>query len=165
MREKTKHCPHCNRTLSIDRFYKRTGPVAEQEGRAGQPYGYCKHCNKKRMTGTPYKYFSGTMHRIRRRSEYKNLEHDVDKDYLVELYNQQKGRCAITNVPLKLERGEGDVWENCSVDRIDNSIGYMQGNIRLVCRAVNMMRSNMGDELLYYWCRKILGQLDDHSGY
>jgi len=165
VKDKTRVCPYCKRNLSLTRFYKRTGPSAEKEGRLGEPYGYCKHCNKKKMSGTPYKYFSGTMHRIRRRSDFKDLSHDVDKDFLVELYTRQKGLCAVTSLPLKLERGEGDVWDNCSVDRIDNDVGYMRTNVRLVCRAVNTMRSNMGDEKLIFWCRKILDQLDDQSGY
>lgn len=165
MKDKTRKCPYCKRTLSLERFYTRSGPAARKSGRFGEPYGYCKHCNKKKMAGTPYKYFSGIMHRIRRRSDFKGFDHDVDKDYLVELFTRQKGLCAISNMPLKLERGEGDVWDNCSVDRIDCDLGYMKGNVRLVCRAVNIMRSNMEDEELFFWCRKILSNLDDHSGY
>ena len=154
-------CPRCKRTLRSDKFYTRSGPSAIKEGREGQPYGYCKICSRKKMTETPFQYFSGLMHRVRRRSVYKKMDFDIDKEFLVELYKKQKGMCAISNEPMTMVRGEGDIYENMSIDRIDNSKGYIKTNVRLVCRAVNHMRADMSDRELHLWCRKISNNLDD----
>ncbi len=162
MEKQTRACPKCKRTLRNDKFYKRAGPAAKKEGRLGQPYGYCKVCVRSKMTDTPYQYFSTLMHRVRRRSRYKGMSYDIDKDYLVEIYKKQKGICAVSDTPMTMTRGKGDIYENMSIDRIDSAIGYIRGNVRLVCRAVNTMKADMTDEQTVIWCRKISKGLDDH---
>ena len=50
----------------------------------------------------------------------------------------------------------GRVPTNLSVDRIDSSLGYIKGNIQLVCMAVNQMKSDLTVEQLKYFCKSIL---------
>ncbi|UVY48073.1 MAG: hypothetical protein [Bacteriophage sp.] len=45
----------------------------------------------------------------------------------------------------------GRVPTNLSVDRIDSSLGYIKGNIQLVCMAVNQMKSVLTVEQLKYF--------------
>ena len=45
---------------------------------------------------------------------------------------------------------------NISIDRIDSTKGYIEGNIRLVCAAVNFMKHRMNDEELVWWCKEIV---------
>lgn len=52
--------------------------------------------------------------------------------------------------------GCGKCGTNISVDRIDNTIGYVQGNVRLVCFMVNNIRSDMSDIEMMWWCQKIV---------
>ena len=47
-----------------------------------------------------------------------------------------------------------------SVDRIDNSLGYVLGNVRLVCSRVNLMMSNLDDAHFTWWCRAVV----NHNG-
>ena len=45
---------------------------------------------------------------------------------------------------------------NASIDRIVPGGNYTLSNIRLVCNHVNMMRSNLSDEELLYFCIQIV---------
>ena len=57
--------------------------------------------------------------------------------YLLKLWNDQDGKCSVTNI--KMSHCYNSI-NSVSIDRIDNSIGYVVGNIRLVCKWVNLGR-------------------------
>lgn len=85
---------------------------------------------------------------------------NVTYEYLEKLYKEQEGLCAITGFPLLFIKNKGsglkkDTLQNCSVDRIDQTIGYTPDNVRLVCYQANMMRSVLSDEELIIWCDAI----------
>jgi hypothetical protein len=42
-----------------------------------------------------------------------------------------------------------------SLDRIDNSLGYVKGNLHWVCKRVNYMKHTMQDEYFFSWVEKI----------
>ena len=52
--------------------------------------------------------------------------------------------------------GSGRINTNISIDRIDSSVGYVRGNVQLVCDIVNRMKQNLSQEELYKWCNRIL---------
>ena len=80
-------------------------------------------------------------------------EFSIDVEYLVELYEKQKGLCSISGIKMTHISGMGKVATNISVDKIDNSKGYVKGNIQLLCLASNMLKLNMSakelDAFLY----------------
>jgi hypothetical protein len=43
-----------------------------------------------------------------------------------------------------------------SPDRIDNTLGYIDGNVRLVCSRANLMMSNMDASHFEWWCRAVV---------
>ena len=52
--------------------------------------------------------------------------------------------------------GHGRKQTNISIDRINSSLGYIRGNVQLVCDAVNVMKSNSTEEELYQWSLMIV---------
>ena len=66
--------------------------------------------------------------------------------------DQQGWRCAISNLPFTLEKIDGlrVMPYSPSVDRIDNSAGYTPENVRLVCAALNIARSNLPDSVFLH---------------
>lgn len=48
--------------------------------------------------------------------------------------------CPIRQVPLSFL---GDVINNPSLDRVDNSKGYVKGNVRVISRKANMWKNDM----------------------
>lgn len=52
-------------------------------------------------------------------------------------------RCEYTNLPLEVSRNENGKLNNNSLtlERVDNSQGYVQGNVIAVCKAANGIKS------------------------
>lgn len=77
-------------------------------------------------------------------------------DALLEVLEEQGGRCALTGVRMTNILVEGKkVWTNASVDRIVSGGPYIKSNIQLVCAAVNTFRSQMSIEEFKEWCRLV----------
>lgn len=80
----------------------------------------------------------------------------ISSQELYNLFEEQKGLCAISNVPMTWIAGKGRQSSNISLDRKDNDKGYIPGNVQLVCVAVNLMKAEMDIEELKFWCERIL---------
>lgn len=93
---------------------------------------------------------------LRDRAKNKGLIVDFDRSYLKELWKIQKGKCAISGLPMTTLVFSGRVSTNISVDRKDSSKGYIKDNIQLVCMAVNQMKSNLTTEELLFFCKNII---------
>lgn len=66
--------------------------------------------------------------------------------YVLELYDRQKGRCAISGIELQHDVGAKDRELVCSLDRIDSAGHYERGNLQVVCCFVNRWKSDSSDE-------------------
>ena len=79
--------------------------------------------------------------------EVRDLDFDIDTDYVMSVWLKQKGRCALTGWELEYERGGS--WhgfknpKGATMDRIDNSKGYVRGNVQLTCGLANLTRGKM----------------------
>ncbi len=76
---------------------------------------------------------------------------DIDLPYLKDLWESQKGRCIYTGVELiNPKNGSRNRHINknyqASLDRIDNSLGYMKGNVQFVSVSVNWLKNRLGDD-------------------
>jgi hypothetical protein len=79
----------------------------------------------------------------------KSYEITIDLDYLYQLGEAQNWKCALSGRDLEFRRG-GGIWLNqycnpnsCSIDRIDNAQGYIEGNVQLVTWRANAAKSGM----------------------
>ena len=48
-----------------------------------------------------------------------------------------------------------------SIVRIDPNIGYIPSNMQLVCGRVNILKHNLPEEELYWWCKNIVTKKED----
>lgn len=76
----------------------------------------------------------------KRRAEKKNLEFNLDADYLWNLYLQQNKKCYISGLPIVFARSSTSHDGNLSLDRIDSSKGYVKGNVGWVDKRINHMK-------------------------
>ena len=109
----------------------------------------------KRINGNPIAYFVQNLQRIKR------LGGTLSVIEVLELLEQQKGKCALTGVKLTFQRINGiRCLTNASIDRIETGGPYTKENVRLVCAVVNNMRWTLADEELKYWCKLILNPVE-----
>ena len=85
----------------------------------------------------------------KKRAAKFNWDHDLTISYLAELWFKQKGRCVFTKKMLQYERGDPQNKNpyRTSVDRIDNNLGYVQGNVRLLTHWANNAKNTWTDEI------------------
>lgn len=85
----------------------------------------------------------------RKRARMFNLAIDIDQPYLVELWNKQEGRCAISGIQMQTQSGTvaNKNPYRASLDRIDNAKGYVKGNVRFTTHWINNAKSTWSDDV------------------
>lgn len=145
-----KTCRRCGVEKLSEDFYKSP---KTKDGR----FSVCKLCTyirkksyvpkEQRDLGSKLKNLC-TKARLRTRS----FDPEVDKEYLLGIWEAQEGKCAYSGVPLVLEANHPYA---VSLDRIDSSIGYEKGNLQLVCSMVNRMKQEFLEDSFLDMCEKI----------
>lgn len=88
------------------------------------------------------------LHQCKASAKYRGHECLITEELLAELLHSME--CSATGLPLTLEwKGPSGTnpWAP-SVDRLNNSLGYVPGNVRIVCWAFNNMRGDFSDEVV-----------------
>lgn len=97
--------------------------------------------------------FTKLISRIKNRAKDSGKSFNLTFDYLLKLYNLQKGRCKLSNITMNV--GKLGCPENLSIDRINSSVGYIQGNVQLVCVGINYMKNSYSNEAAKDFINKI----------
>ena len=80
-------------------------------------------------------------------------------EYLKEIWETQEGKCPFTGFDLELRTYKSDSQLNiksASLDRIDNSKGYVQGNVRFVSVMFNFARNKFSDEEVIEFAQAVI---------
>ena len=146
-------CTNCNRTFEKPRFeYNRAvktnksffcsrtcaGKYNRQNLRKGG------RSTNKRKSGyaNPFLYY---LRSCRRRDPNMNLS----VEYLARIWEEQQGICPYSGIKLILNshtRRNKDHRFTASLDRIDSSKGYIEGNVQFVSTLINFMKHTMSHE-------------------
>lgn len=102
------------------------------------------------------KVFLNRIHGVYQRSKDKNLECNIDLEYIKNLWIFQNGRCAISSINMTYTLDEGRSFSNVSIDRINSNLGYIKENIQLVCMSINQLKSDFDMETVYLICNSII---------
>jgi hypothetical protein len=110
-----------------------------------------KYTNKWRAS-SPRKFLSSSLGK-------KKDRENLSLDYLMFLYDSQQGKCALSGREMTYITGQGRVPTNISIDKIDPSRGYVEGNVQLTCRQANIMKMELNANELTSWCEDISNHL------
>lgn len=80
---------------------------------------------------------------------------DVTIEYLWDLFIAQNRRGALTDLPLVFRQRSHDEPQTASLDRIDSSKGYVEGNVQWVHKDVNMMKGIFDQDYFIQMCGRI----------
>ncbi len=95
--------------------------------------------------------------RAKVQAEQRGLEYNVSQKYLWDLFISQNRKCALSGVligfvrNIKKRKGEG----TASLDRINSTKGYIEGNLQWVHKEINRMKSNMTDQEFIQICKNV----------
>lgn len=92
----------------------------------------------------------------RDRANRKNIPFTITKEDIINLWNCQNGRCAISRIPMTFDMDNGRVFTNLSLDQKVPGQGYTNENIQLVCQAVNQLKSDWNMDIILYLCQSIV---------
>jgi hypothetical protein len=129
-----KLCPICNEEQS----YLRKN-YAEESFKLGK---LCKKCSNKDPENNAHMgYYKNVLrksfaHKYKSNALLRGIIWDVSFEYLADLLIEQDFKCALTGWDIH----GMEVNSPASLDRIDSSLGYIEGNLQWVTIKVNMMK-------------------------
>lgn len=118
--------------------------------------GHTKSCGclRYKLIGASYRGVTSTYwSRVKRCARKRDIEFNLSMEEAWNVLNAQNYRCSFTGKVLTLSTRSSK--GNASIDRIDNSLGYVVNNIRWVDKEVNLMKSNFDDKRFLGWCELI----------
>ena len=83
------------------------------------------------------------------------LRFEVSIEYLWELFLSQNKCCSLTGLPLEFRRKTHDEPQPASLDRIDSSKGYIEGNVQWVHKDINLMKGRLDQARFIELCRLV----------
>lgn len=136
----TKKCCQCEKVLPLEDFYLDKNRKKTETRRKSQCKSCCasyKHDRYERMKSDLRFHFSYMVRGAKRR----NSEVSIDVDYLMEMWREQGGKCYWLGIDLL--GGDADPCHpgKVSLDRLDNTKGYVPGNVVLSSAFANMGRN------------------------
>jgi len=112
---------------------------------------------EKLRLANPYKEIPGEYwSRILDRCSSRGLECNITIQWIWKLFEKQNKKCALSGLILTFGRGQ----QTASLDRIDNSKGYIKGNVQWIHKDINSMKSNFNESYFIETCRRIIEYVD-----
>lgn len=124
----------------------------------------CNTCNSERVKGE--KPELRMLRRAKQRAKERGLDFDITAEDIV-----IPTHCPVLGVELKVHKGRsGGNPESPALDRIDNTKGYVKGNVMVVSHRANMMKVDASSEELIKFAEWVLTRyrqdvacLDEHK--
>lgn len=91
---------------------------------------------------------------IKRGALKRGYNFDITIDYAWQLYLSQNKKCSLSGVPIKFANTNRDK-ATASLDRIDNTQGYIEGNVQWVHKDINLMKQKFTQKYFIEMCEKI----------
>eukprot|EP01083_Nonionella_stella_P060043 157022_1 len=114
----TKECAVCGVSKLLSQYYNRRMQ--------------CKPCyQSKRNTRNRF------LGKLCSNAKQRKKGYDLSKEYLEYLWQSQNGLCTLSGIPM-VHKANSD-WK-CSLERLNNNLGYFQGNVSLICQEFNTFK-------------------------
>lgn len=83
----------------------------------------------------------------------RGLEFSVTPEYLKSLIEKQNYKCALSGVDIRLSQ-LSEAW-SASIDRIDSSKGYVEGNIQWLHAKINLLKLEFSNEEIIFLAKEV----------
>jgi len=91
----------------------------------------------------------------------RNLEYDVAPEYLWTLFMDQDKKCALSDVEITLDPqfsvhyATKRITQTASLDRINSSRGYVEGNVQWVHKNINLLKGSLSQSKFIELCELV----------
>lgn len=92
---------------------------------------------------------------MRSNAGVRNLEFNITIQYAWELYERQERKCALSGVPIQFASNRSAKNGTASLDRIDSSEGYVEGNVQWLHINANRMKWDLNQEDFISFCHLV----------
>jgi len=120
---------------------------------------------KKRViqkTRTIFSEIKSKISKCKQTAGEKKFPCTITESYIYKLYLECGKVCQETKFPFLIDFVSGYHFNpfGLSIDRIDNKLGYVEGNVRLVLWIVNSIKNEWGEGLIYTILKKIISNME-----
>lgn len=161
------YCKRCKTYKPITEFYENSSNIKCRNYYSNN----CKQCESERhkiyrethVIDNSEIFFRDLATGCRGRALRSNGKFEclITKEDLLNLYEKQNHKCALSGIEMTTIKGSGRFPTNASVDRINPGKDYSIDNIRLVCNHINVMKLDLSDEDLLFYCKKLIEYNDN----
>lgn len=157
--DNVRYCGSCDETKLFSEFHKDkskkfgiSSTCKECSIKAARRY-YLKNTEHIKETSRRYskthvpkfsRNIDSRLKSLHTKARNRNKDFSIPLTDLFDLWKNQSGRCVYTKLPLIATANQ---FNTVSLDRIDSSIGYVSGNVQLVCAAINKMKQEYSEEM------------------
>lgn len=92
--------------------------------------------------------------RIIKGARYRNLDFKLSIIYLQSLIEQQNFKCKLSGLDIRFNQ-YATKSHSASLDRIDSSKGYIEGNVQWVHKDINIMKLNHSQDKFIQLCKEV----------
>ena len=89
----------------------------------------------------------------------RNIQFNLTKEYAWNLFVKQNKKCALTGCDLilnkSISRVKGANTITASIDRIDSTLGYIEGNIQWVHKDINKLKQDWDQNYFIQMCTSV----------
>lgn len=89
----------------------------------------------------------------------RNLDFSITQEYAWDIFVNQNRKCPLSGLILYFGKFKSKE-QTASLDRIDSSKGYIEGNVQWVHKDINWMKKNKKDEDFITMCRHVANTAD-----
>lgn len=100
--------------------------------------------------------------RLKGGAKLRGHSFELSMEYLWKLFEKQKMKCALSNqriyMPVHSRPNDNRLDKKdfmASLDRVDNNLGYIEGNVRWVCKELNYMKHTMTDKSFLSFIKQV----------
>lgn len=119
----------------------------------------CKACKTCRPRSSMWSGFGdvGSVYfsQIAKGASKRGFEFSISIEFIWHLFVAQDGKCALTGREIGFKE-PGSRTQTASLDRIDSSIGYVEGNVRWLHKDVNRSKMDLSDEEFLILCKEVI---------
>lgn len=150
---RAKYCSHkCARDYWNHTFQARKN-AWQREDRITKDRSEERAYDREQLRASPFFYL---IRCAKQRAKHRKFSFDLTLEWARSIWT---GRCALTDIPMVVNPGNrGPSPMSPSLDRIDNTKGYLQSNCRFILSGLNSLKGIGGDDQMLAIARALVAR-------